>query len=86
MANVGPTGGTNRRVAGGSFVQNMLTIGRVLPLGSIPSVGAHNILSMNHRENILNNVYTSTALFDAYRTEALTVPAFLNQLRAGVIR
>ena len=86
MANVGATGGTNRRVATSSFISELLEIGRILPLGKVQRSGVFDILAMNHRENITNNTYVSKVLFDVYRLEAFTVPGILNQLRAGVIR
>jgi len=86
MANVGPTGGTNRRVASSTFIGSLLDYARNIFLGTIQRTGNHDILGMNHRENVLNNIYVSSAVFDVYRTEALTVPAILNQLRAGLIR
>jgi len=64
----------------------LLDYARNIFLGSIQRTGNHDILGMNHRENVLSNIYTSSAVFDVYRTEALTVPAILNQLRAGLIR
>lgn len=68
------------------FVEDTLEMGRLLPLGKIQRTGEFDIFSMNHGENILNNDYVSMVLFDAYRTEAFTVPGILNQLRAGVSR
>jgi len=86
MANVGPTGGTNRRVSNSTFIAAILDYARILPLGEILRTGVFDIMAMNHRENVLSNTYVSKVLFDVYRTEAFTVPGILNQLRAGVIR
>ena len=86
MANVGATGGTARRVAGGSFVGALLSMAAHMPLGRVGGVGVFDILAMSHRENVTTNAYVSMAVFDVYRQEALTVPGILNQLREGLIR
>ena len=86
MANVGATGGTNRRVSNVLYTEGASAFGRILPLGVIQRTGVFDIFAMNHRENINGNAYVSMVAFDVYRTEAFTVPGILNQLRAGVIR
>jgi len=86
MANVGPTGGTNRRVATSAFIGPLLAYAAHLPLGRVGGVGVFDIMAMNHRENVLTNEYVSFVVFDAFRQEALTIPGVLNQLRQGLIR
>lgn len=86
MANVGVTGGTNRRVAGGQFQSSLIEVGGLLPLGQLNTVGVHDIMALNHRENILNNTYTSYALFDVYRSEAFSVPRILDRIKHGLVR
>lgn len=86
MASVEAIGASRRRVAGGSFPHELVDSGGMLLLGKIQRTGDHDIMSFSFQENTLNNVYTSYAVFDAYRTEALTVPGILDRLRAGFIR
>jgi len=86
MANVGPTGGTARRVATASFIGPLLDYAKTLPLGEIIRTGVFDILAMNHRENVNLNTYVSFPVFDVYRTEAFTVPGILDRLRSGLVR
>jgi len=85
MSNAAATGATNRRVPGFQ-VFNMVDTASALLLGTIQRSGIFDIASMSHRENILTNTYVSFMLFDAYRTEALTVPGILDKLRHGLTR
>ncbi len=75
-----------RAISTPNFINGLLELARILPLGTITRGGVFDILSASHRTNILNDVYTTVLLFDVYRTEAFTVPGILNQLRVGLIR
>lgn len=86
MATSSPVGATPERVAGGSFPHELEQSGGLIFLGTIQRSGVFDIMAMSHRGNDLNNTYVSYAVFDAYRTEALTVPGILNQLRSGLVR
>lgn len=86
MAVSGPEDSTRKRSATSVFVNELLGLCRLLPLGKLQRTGDHDILSMQHRANDDGNLYVSNVLFDAYRTEAFTVPGILNQLRGGLIR
>jgi len=86
MAIVNAAGASRRRVAGGTFPHELVDSGRLLLLGEIQRIADHDIMSFSFQENLLNNIYTSFAVFDVYRTEALTVPGILDRLRAGFIR
>lgn len=86
MAQGESDGATLARFPKPDFLHPMVKTFETLLLGKIQRTGVFDILALNHRKNVLNNLYVSIVVFDVYRTEALTVPGILDRLRYGLLR